>query len=199
MWAVIRHGSPVFIPLTVITLMSIGASVALHPALVRALANQSDAVVHGAKFSIWLAGALAPLYALLKAGVLAAVGWAIATLTMREISFRTLFSLLLIAQIIIVLRDAYSVAIIYLGGLDTIRSPSDVLVPAGFDLFIHGLGPVRQAVAQTTGLFDFLWAGFLVLGLQTTLGVGRLDAVIGAAALWGTRVAFAVVRALFLA
>ena len=198
-WTTLRLRSPVFVPLVAISLIGLAASLALRPAIGWALESRGEAAVRGVASYVWLAAALSPGFALLKAGVLAALGWALATLSAREVPVRPLFSLLLVGQAIIALRDVLSVAAIYLRGPTGIRGPEDLVVPLGLDALFPELGPAGTAVAGTCGPCDFLWAGFLALGLRRVLGLPRGAAVIGSLALWGARVAFAVLRARFVA
>lgn len=198
LWAALREQRPILLPLVILTLVAFTASVAMWPALARALASQGDAVTRGARFSLWLAAVLAPGVGLAKAGVLAGCGWALATLAMREVRITPLFSLLLVGQIVIAARDLFVVAILYLRGLDRIGGAPDLLIPTGIDLVAPPTSPAGLALAQTTGLFDIIWAGFVFVGLQLVCGVARRDAVIGTLALWTVRVAFAMLRAGFL-
>ena len=198
-WTTLRGRSPVFVPLVAIALIGFVASLAMRPALAEALRPRGEAVVSGAVFYLWLAAVLSPGLALLKAGVLAALGWALATLFSREVPVRALFSLLLVGQAILALRDVLAVTVVYARGLAGISGLDVLDVSLGLDVFLPDLGPGALAVAASIGPCDLLWAGFLVLGSQRVLGLSRGAALAGSVALWGARVAFAVLRARFLA
>lgn len=198
LWTAIAQRAPLFAPLVAVTLVNLGSSLAMRPALAQALAGRGEAAVASAAFSLWLAAVLSPVFALGKAAALTATGWALATLGGRDVRVRPLLSLLLFGQVVILARDVFVAAVLYWRGPDAIAAPSDLLVPTGLDLLLRNLGPVARAITQSTGVFDLLWVAFVVLGLEQVLRLRRRDAVLGAGAFWTVRVAFSILRGMLL-
>lgn len=192
----IRVNAPMLAPIAIASFVTVVGATAMRPAFRHALGGAPGAAA-GVEFLLWFSALVTPLLALGKALALGAMAWAVLVLSGREVPFRPVVSLLLYGEAILASASLYLAGVYYLRGVETLRTPADLQVVQGIDLFVPSASPTVAAMLQTGSLFHIVWFGFLALGLTKVARVSRGLGVTAAVVLWAALVAFAGLRAAF--
>lgn len=142
---------------------------------------------------LWVLTALTPLFALLRGGLLALVGWAVLVLLGAAPRMRAVLSALLYGEAILALHGpALVLTLLVQGGV----RQGPVPVATGLDLFVDPSHPVLLAVARGITPFHLAWLAFLALALASCARVSRSRGLAAGTALWLLVVGLGVLQAL---
>ena len=195
----IRERAPLLAPLALVAVINLATALAMRPAFHHAFARQPEQLARAVEVTVWLVAVAYPIVALAKAVVLAAMAWAVAALAGAFARLRTLVSLLLYGELVLLGSAVFTAVVVHVRGLDTLRAPGDLLVSQGVDMFVDLRSPVGMAILQHTSVFYVAWFLFLCVALPGVTGVSRAVAIVTALALWASLLLFGVVRASFAA
>ncbi len=178
------HRALLFAPLLVLSIVNFAIAMLMRPAFLHAFAGQPAGVAAFFKFMLWLTALFFPVLVLVKALVLAATGWSIAALADEWPRVRTLVSLVLFGEVLLLLRPIFDVVVLYLRGLHTLRQPGDLRVRWGLDFFLDPQSPVLAVLVQHASVFHLMWGAFLYIALPRVTALSRSMAFVITAALW---------------
>lgn len=165
----------------------------MRSVLQNALAGEPPVTVRLAEYALWLGFVLTPAIALVKLAALGTLGWATATLLDEPLSWLTMLSALLYAEVIVIVGGAIDAIVLLLRGID---GPQGLAAHIGFVRIprVHSL--TGAAVTNHLGVTFLVWALALFLLMRAIAGLRpwRVAAVV--AVLFGSRLAFDLLRVL---
>jgi len=193
----IKAFEPLLPPLALGWLLSLVATTAMRPLISDAFAANDLAVGSALNTWMWLAAFLAPLFQSARALLLAGVAWATLALANIECRFRSILSVMLYGDAILMTEAVALAAFLHLFGGE-MGVPEDLRSPFGLAGLVSGGGPIVQAAAQTLTIFHGLWLLFLWFSFRRILVLPQAQSSLLVGALWGAVFAAAAVRAISL-
>lgn len=129
--------------------------------------------------------ALSPLFMFLKLLINALILWLVTNL-FTELKFKKLFSLVVHCGIITFLRAILSYIILRLRGLQSIKSPADLQVFLGLDMFTRNqeLSLPLKVFLNNINVFSLWWIWLLGLGLSIFTKISRKKTLMIVVFIW---------------
>lgn len=195
----IRDRAPLAPPVVAAWIVAAAGALSMRP-LLHAATQQDAAAAAVIGFVFWASVVFAPVVFLAKAGLLAALAWAILELfDVSEVRFRQLVSIFLYGEAIVALRNVFGALYLHLaGGPDALEGGARVHV-FGLSSFVSPDDPALFAATQSVSLAHLAWMAFVSLAVRKTISVRWSSAVAVATALWAVVVAVSALRATLLA
>ncbi len=190
-----RAFKPILPPLAVGWAFSLVGALGARPLLLGALEGQPPAAAATMELVLWLAAIAAPLIMLAKASLLAALGWAVMVLANAAPRVRTLFSVLLYGEAILMFQGVAVAVVVHLVTGGSVQSADDLQIPIGLAALVSPATPVLWAAAQSATVFHLAWAVFVAAALRRCVGFGGAASIALAAFFWGAVVAISAARA----
>jgi hypothetical protein len=129
---------------------------------------------------------LAPLAQAARTLALAALAWTGATLARRRAPLHTLSSAFALADVVLALATAASMAALALRGPATIRTPADLRPRIGIDALVRHAPSAIQMLARGASLTHLAWWLALVVLIPRHSGLSRRAAIALATGAWLT-------------
>lgn len=155
---------PVFEPLVLIALASLGTTWVLQPFVAHALAQQGAPAQGAAQVALWLSGVLSPIAALGKAVGAALICWSCAVFLGEHVTLRKLISVFCVAEAVFAFRDLAVAGVLLARGVETVRTASDLMVAFGVRAFLGHPSALERVSFETWDLFSVAWA-IVIFGL----------------------------------
>lgn len=180
-------------PLSLILLSSVTTTAAMQAWGWDLTAGSAAAPPDALKPWLWVLATVAPLLALVKAGIFAMLAWGMLVLAGSTPRLRPVLSALLYGEAILALQGPALFLVLRLqGGLNE----GPVPVSTGLDAFVDGTQPALLALARGVTPFHIGWVAFLALAFASCAGVSRARGLIVSASLWLLVVGLGILRAL---
>ncbi len=186
---------PLIPPILVATILALGAAGTLAPLLPLAFRNSSPALAVSLRQWLWIIGFLTPLIVVLKGTLSTGLAWGWLTLNGVPVAPRALFSILFYGEAVLGLQGAVIGAALRFLGTARLRTPADLFLPTGADLFGLPHHPLAHAVVQHLSIFHVAWFTLLLVGLPALTTCSRRVAGSTALFLWTVSVGIDAVRA----
>lgn len=184
-----------WVSLTLLLALSIATASLMAPLARAAWANQPPEIATTVRTALWAVGLAAPVFALLKTAVLAALAWALLVLGGRQPGYRSLLTPLLAGELILSVQGLWIAGVLYLRGVDSLASPGDLTVTTGLDLLFPDPATVAGAAALSVTPFHLAWIGFLAWAFTRATGGRRWLGGLTAVACWVPAPLLAALRA----
>ena len=191
----IRTHRPIIAPVVAGWLFAIASAYSLWPFVAGTLPAEQ---VEGVAVLFWAAASLAPVLVLLKAGVMAVLGWAILTLANSERRLRILLSVLLYGEAILAAQGIFAAGVVRVFHSGDSPSPENFSTAIGLAAFVPSSHPVLQAMAGGATLLHVAWCAFLYIAFRRAVELKRLPAGALAALFWAAIIGLAGAQASFL-
>ncbi|MGE0131586.1 MAG: YIP1 family protein [Blastocatellales bacterium] len=142
--------------------------------------------------------AIVPVVVLLKWSILAFLLFGVAILVGADTSYRKALSVLGHASIITSLDTLANVVVIYLRGVETIQSPSDIqaTVVSPAYLLSASAHPAFRVALENLNLFSLWYFALLWMGLYQTARLSKLQSAFVVGVLWILQTSFLVILTL---
>ena len=190
----IREHQPVVPPLVIGWVFVLISTVSLRPLMLSSLSGDQAALAQGMEVLMWLLALAAPLIQLLKAGVFAALGWAVLVLANSSRRIRPIFSVLLYGEAILAAQGVLLALFLHYTTGGSVASPDELQVSLGLAAFVPASQPFLYAVAQGLSVVHLLWFAFLVMALGRCDGPERRPSLALACFFWGVTLSLAAAR-----
>lgn len=185
-------GPGLWLVLTVLLGVSLLTAGLMQPLVGPAYAAETPELAGTIRTGLWLAGALGPVLAVAKAGVLGGVAWAVLVLGGREARYRRLFRALVLAELILVAQGLWVAGVLHvLGG---VSSPLDLRVGTGLDVLFPDPSTSLGALATVVTPFHAAWVAFLAWRFAVVTPSGPGLGTLAALACWLPGALLATVR-----
>jgi hypothetical protein len=169
---IVDRRSPVFEPLTIVAAVSLVSAWTIQPFVTHALTPMGAAAQGAAQAGLWLAGVLAPLTALMKAGVAALTCWACAVYLGERLPLLKLLSMFCVAETTFAARDLALAGVLVARGIERVHSTADLMVAFGVSAFLRSPSPSARIAFESWDAFSVAWA---VLAYALFRALFRLD------------------------
>ena len=191
----IREHQPIVPPLVVGWVFVLISTVSLRPLMLSSLQGDQAALAQGMEVLMWMLALAAPLIQLLKAGLFAALAWAVLVLANSSRRIRPIFSVLLYGEAILAAQGVLLALFLHYTTGGSVASPDELQVSLGLAAFVPASRPVLHAVAQGFSVVHLLWFTFLVMALGRCDGPARRPSLALACFFWGVTLSFAAAHA----
>ncbi|MFW6172774.1 MAG: YIP1 family protein [Elusimicrobiota bacterium] len=146
----------------------------------------AKSLIQSARSLTIISAALAPLYLILKFFIIAIILWLLVLLFTLETNFKKIFCLVVHCGIITFLGSILTILILYMRGLDSIESWTDIQISLGIDLFLGNIDlslPFKTFLSNIN-LFSIWWIVLLMLGISIISNIPRIKSAFIAVFLW---------------
>ncbi len=179
-------------PVMIILIVALATAAATQAWGWRLTSGETGGLPESMHSLIWVAAGLTPVFATLRAGVLALLAWAILVLVGAPARVRPLFSALLYGEALLSLEGpGVLVTLLLQGGTRTHGAP----VPTGLDFFVDPAHRALFAAAHGITPFHIAWVLFIAHAVARSCPTSRGRGLAVAGALWLLVVGVGVLRA----
>lgn len=196
-------------PFVIVTLLAVLSTALLAPVMEQLAIKQmpedvsvelQEQMLSSIMLSKYYGIAIVPIVVLLKWSVSAFLLFGAAILVGADTSYRKALSVLGHASIITALDALANVAVIYLRGVETIQSPSDIraTVVSPAYLLSASAHPAFRVALENLNLFSLWYFALLGIGLYMTARLSKLQSLFVVGILWILQTGFLVGLALIL-
>lgn len=191
-WEHLRRHPPVLAPLAVGWVLSAVAALLLEPTVAAAGGSGGTA----ASSFLAVGAILAPVFHLVRAGLLLLSAWSILVLLGRLPPFRPLFSIFVHGEVIVLLQTL--LLPLWLRLAPPPDGPGGLTAPFSLQPLAGDAGPWLTAAAGGVTPVHLIWAAFVYLALRRVLDQPALPSALTVALLWAGRVGLGSLPALMI-
>lgn len=146
----------------------------------------SKPLIQTAKSLTILSASFSPFYLILKFLIISIILWLFVQLFAFETNFKKIFSIVVYCGIIAFLGSVLTLLILYLRGLESIKSGADIQVSLGIDLFLKSLNlslPFKTFLSKIN-ILSIWWIVLMALGISISSKISRTKSTLIAILLW---------------